>query len=125
MPIFLSYIIVVIIWSTTPLAIYFSNDSLTSIAAVNMRMLLAFAFAVTLTVAGFRQSFLIKRHWKLYACASIGIFPNMPLVYASAEYIDSSMISVIFALSPFVIALFVIARRNPAITLLSRGETTR
>ena len=66
MPIFLSYALVVIIWSTTPLAIYFSNDSLSSIAAVNARMIMAFVFAAALTAACFRQSFNIKQNWKTY-----------------------------------------------------------
>ncbi len=114
MPIFLSYALVVVIWSTTPLAVYLSNDSLSSITAVNARMLLAFVLAAVLTCAWLRKSFDIKRYWKIYAAASIGIFPNMPLVYASAKYINSSMIAVIFALSPFMIALIllVFSRNN-------------
>ena len=98
------YALVVIVWSTTPLAIHYSNDSLSAIAAVNVRMLIAFFIVAGIScIIGFNH-FRFAQNWRLYLASSIGIFPNMPLVYASANYISSGLISVLFALSPFITA---------------------
>ncbi len=105
MPIPIVYIAVVIIWSTTPLTIFYSNHSLSAIAAVNSRMLLAFLVASIITLALGRKQFKLRQYWKVYAVSSIGIFPNMPMVYLSASYIPSGLISVLFALSPFMVAI--------------------
>lgn len=105
MPIPLAYLTVIIIWSTTPLAVFYSNDSLSAIAAVNSRMIIAFAFAIMITLAMGYKKFQLRKNWKVYAASSIGIFPNMPLVYLAATYIPSGLISVLFALSPFMVAI--------------------
>lgn len=105
MPIHIIYFIVVVIWSTTPLAVFYSNDSLSALAAVNSRMLLAFILSTIITMAMGYKHFQPRKHWKLYAASSIGIFPNMPMVYMSTSYISSGLISVLFALSPFMVAI--------------------
>lgn len=101
----LSYAIVIIVWSTTPLGVAWSNDSLTPITAVFSRMFLAFVLAVMLAAMIKQLRLDFSAHWKVYAAAGFGLFPNMPLVYWAAEYIPSGLISVIFGLSPFFIAL--------------------
>lgn len=106
MPIIVSYIAVIIIWSTTPLAIKWSNDGTPPIAAASMRMLLAATAAMLVILLLRRFDFFSKKHYKNYAVASLSLFPNLPLVYYSAQYIPSGLISVIFGLSPLFTALF-------------------
>ena len=101
-----SYIAVILIWSTTPLAIKVSSKTLSPIAAVSLRMALALVCALVIMALLRRHSFWSKEHVKNYFAASLGIFPNMPLVYWSSQYISSGLIAVIFALSPFFMALF-------------------
>jgi drug/metabolite transporter (DMT)-like permease len=97
-----SYLAVIAIWATTPLAIKFSNDSTTPIAALGLRMLLAVACALPVVLLWRRRQFFQRAHIKSYAFGSIALFPNMALVYVAAKMIPSGIISVMFGLSPFV-----------------------
>jgi len=106
MPIVLAYILVVLIWSTTPLAIVWSNDSLSFIAAVTLRMFLAFCLACVVMLVGGQRLSLGGGNWKVYLLASLGLFPNMLLVYWSAQYISSGLLAIIFAMAPFFTGLF-------------------
>lgn len=105
MPIILAYIVVVLIWSTTPLAIQFSSDSLSFMAACALRMSLALGLALVINALLGRRLFDRPGVWQVYLAASIGIFPNMPVVYWSAQLVPSGLIAVIFSLSPFVTGL--------------------
>lgn len=102
MKVYLAYGLVVIIWSTTPLAIQWSSDSVSFIAAATLRMALAASLALVLLAALRRQLFKLPAAWQVYLAASFGIFPTMPVVYWSAQFIPSGLIAVLFALSPFV-----------------------
>lgn len=115
MAIFFAYLSVVLIWATTPLAIQWSSDSLSFIAAATARMLLAFAVALFFH-ALLRQS--LRGYWNqrtIYFAASLGIFPNMPLVYWAAQFIPSGLVAVIFALSPFAtgVMTLILLKQNP------------
>ena len=110
-----AYLIVVLIWATTPLAIQWSSESVSFSAAVVLRMMLALAFAVVITAALRRPLFSQAGVWKNYLAASIGIFPNMPLVYWSAQFIPSGLMAVIFSFATFITGLLSILmlRENP------------
>jgi drug/metabolite transporter (DMT)-like permease len=110
-----AYLSVVLIWATTPLTIQWSSDTLSFMAAVVARMSLALAIALAIH-ALLRQSFTTYiAHYKIYFAASIGIFPNMPVVYWAAQYIPSGLVAVIFSLSPFVTGLMsiLLLKQNP------------
>ncbi|WP_051235445.1 DMT family transporter [Marinimicrobium agarilyticum] len=115
MPVYVAYALVVIIWSTTPLAIQWSNDSVSFVTAVVMRMTLAAALALVAVLLLRRRLFTDANAWKAYLAASFGIFPNMLVVYWSAQFIPSGLIAVIFALSPFVTGglSWLILKENP------------
>tara|TARA_B100000809_G_scaffold253620_1_gene289832 strand:+ start:2043 stop:3005 length:963 start_codon:yes stop_codon:yes gene_type:complete len=109
------YISVVLLWSTTPLAIKWSNESFSFIAAVSLRMFMACALALLLLALLQRPLFSVKGAWKVYAVASLGLFPAMPLVYWAAQYISSGMLALIFAMTPIatgVLSIFIL-RENP------------
>lgn len=115
MTVLLAYLSVVLIWATTPLTIQWSSDSLSFMAAVVARMSLALGIALTIHALLRRSLATYIAHYKIYFAASIGIFPNMPVVYWAAQYIPSGLVAVIFALSPFVTGLmtWLLLRQNP------------
>lgn len=115
MKVALAYLSVVIIWSTTPLAIKWSNDSFSYIAAVTVRMAIACALILLVLKILRRPLFAQKGVWKVYAVASLGLFPSMPLVYWAAQYISSGMIALIFSMTPIatgIVTIFIL-RENP------------
>lgn len=115
MALILSYFFVVLIWATTPLAIQWSSDSLTFILAGAARMVIALAVAL-LIHALLRQS--LNTYWQhraIYFAASIGIFPNMPVVYWGIQFIPSGLAAVLFAMTPFAAGLMtlLLLKQNP------------
>lgn len=101
----LAYFGVVLIWATTPLAIQWSSHGVSFSAAALSRMTLAVLIAVVIDLLFRRKLFSYLKNWKLFFAASLGVFPNMPLVYWSAQFIPSGVIAVIFALSPLATGL--------------------
>lgn len=100
-----AYFGVVLIWATTPLAIQWSSHGVSFSAAAVSRMTLAALLAVMIDLIFRRQLITHLKNWKLLFAASLGVFPNMPLVYWSAQFIPSGIIAVIFALSPLATGL--------------------
>jgi len=115
MAVLLAYFSVVLIWATTPLTIQWSSDSLSFIAAVVLRMFAALFIGLVINLFLRRKLFAQNGAWKLYAAGAIGIFPNMPVVYWSAQFIPSGLIAVVFAMSPFVMGLMtlILLKHNP------------
>ncbi len=101
-----AYAAVILIWSTTPLAIQWSNTSLTPISAIAARMLLAWLLVAVAGRLIFPRPLAARRHWKSYTAGSLGIFPTMFMVYQAAQYIPSGLIAVFFGLSVFFNAMF-------------------
>ncbi len=101
----LYYLSVIAIWATTPLAIKLSNDSLSPLAALGLRIAVATLCVLPLIVFNRRKQFWSVHNVQSYALGSISLFPNMVLVYYATNYISSGLISVMFGLSPFLIGL--------------------
>lgn len=98
----LSYLGVIVIWTTTPLAIKWSAEGTGFIFAVASRMALG-ALLALLLVALVR----IEMPWhdharKAYLVSGIGIFAAMLCVYWAAPYIPSGWISLLFGFSPIL-----------------------
>ncbi|GAB4358902.1 MAG: EamA family transporter [Gammaproteobacteria bacterium] len=97
---------VVIIWATTPLAVKWSGEGLSPMTAVAMRMLLAAVLGLVLL-----KAIRLRLRWDRtalvsYLTANLGVAGAMSLVYWSALFVPSGMISVLFGLSPLISALF-------------------
>lgn len=102
----LAYACVVLIWATTPLGINWSNSTLSFAAAVALRMCLALAIC-WLALAVMRERLVQQRSdWKAFFAGAIGLYPNMLLVYWSAQFIPSGLMAVILGLYPFTAGLF-------------------
>jgi len=97
-----AYLAVILIWSTTPLGIVWSSESIHPTLAVLLRMLIA-VVPGWLLLKAFRIDFpWHKNALKLYGFSSIGIFGGMLFSYLAAGYISSGLMSLIFGLSPIL-----------------------
>lgn len=105
MRITLAYISVVLLWTTTPLAIKWSGEGPGFLFAATSRMAIGMV-CVLLTLAVLRQSFVWHRKALLtYLAVALQIYCSMIAVYWSAQFIPSGWISVIFGLTPLMTAL--------------------
>lgn len=100
-----TYAFVVVIWSTTPLMIQWSSATMTPIESITLRMLISLAIISIAAPAMGVRGLDLKKNWKLYLASALGICPAMPLVYMGSQYIPSGLVSVLFGLSPFLVAL--------------------
>ncbi|MBI1422600.1 MAG: EamA family transporter [Gammaproteobacteria bacterium] len=105
-PVLFGFIIVVIIWSTTPLAVKWSGEGPGFLFGVTARMvigtvvLLLLARIKRVTVPWHRSAI------KTYLAAGLGIYGAMICVYWGAQFIASGFISVIFGLAPILTGVF-------------------
>ena len=97
-----AYIGVILIWSTTPLAIKWSGEGVGFLFGVTGRMALG-------VLAGLLVATLLRMPlpWhgaarRTYVAAGLGIFVAMLMVYWSSQYIPSGWIAVLFGLAPIV-----------------------
>ncbi|WP_286232867.1 DMT family transporter [Thalassotalea sediminis] len=101
----LAYLAVVIIWSTTPLGIVWSSESVHPTMAVLMRMVIAWLIGVTVILICRIHIPWHKQAFKLYGFSAIGIFGGMSFSYTAATYISSGLMSLIFGLAPILSGL--------------------
>ena len=97
----LTYLLVILIWTTTPLAIKLGGDTLDPMASLTLRIVIAFLVGSAVCTIGGLAVLNIKRNGMIYFAGSLGLFPNMALVYFAAEYISSGLIALMFGLTPF------------------------
>jgi drug/metabolite transporter (DMT)-like permease len=101
-----AYLGIILIWSTTPLAIKWSGESGSFLLGVTLRMTLGYLVCLLVLL-----SLRIEFPWheqarRSYLAAGMGLFGAMLSVYWGAQYIPSGLVSVIFGLSPILIGLF-------------------
>jgi drug/metabolite transporter (DMT)-like permease len=97
-----AYISIILIWSTTPLAIQWSGTGVGYLFGITSRMLLG--VVVGLLVATLLN---IRLPWhaearQTYIAAGLGLFFAMTSVYWSSQFIPSGWISVLFGLAPII-----------------------
>ncbi|MDT8283653.1 MAG: DMT family transporter [Gammaproteobacteria bacterium] len=98
----LSYITVILIWSTTPLAIKWSGHDVGFQFGVAARMsigLIALLVLLRLMKISFPWH---KKAQRIYLVSGCTLYIAMSFVYWAAQYIPSGWISVVFGLSPII-----------------------
>ena len=109
-----AYLTVIIIWSTTPLAIQWSGIDVGYEFGVAARMVIGMlALLIMIRLRGLPLPW--NSHARnVYLVGGLSMFIAMSFVYWSAQYIPSGWISVIFGLSPIITSIFatVILREN-------------
>ena len=115
MPIPIAYLLVVLIWSTTPLTVKWSGEGVGFLFGVTGRMVLGTMLSlIALKLSGVALP-LHRRAHKAYIASSIGVFGAMLCVYWAAQFIPSGFISVIFAIAPIftgLLAAWLLQERN-------------
>lgn len=97
-----AFIGVILIWSTTPLAIKWSGEEAGFLFGVTTRMLIGAALCVLLAAALRIPLPLYPRARHTYLAAGLGIFLAMSAVYWGAQFIPSGWVAVVFGLAPIV-----------------------
>jgi len=104
-----AYIVIVLIWSTTPLTVKWSGEGVGFLFGVTGRMVIGTVLSLlVMRLAGIGLP-LHKRAHVTYVTSALGIFGGMFFVYWSAQYIPSGFISVIFAMAPITTGLLAMA----------------
>ena len=97
-----AYLGIIIIWSTTPLAIKWSGEEAGFLFGVASRMLIGAAVCTLLLLILARKLPWHREARQTYLAAGLGIYGAMMSVYWGAQYIPSGLISVLFGLTPIV-----------------------
>jgi drug/metabolite transporter (DMT)-like permease len=97
---------VILIWSTTPLAIQWSSEGGGFLFAVTARMVLGLIFCLlAIRIAGIDMPWHVRAR-SAYLAAGSAIYGAMTLVYWGAQFVPSGWIAVLFGLSPLLTSLF-------------------
>ncbi|WP_019028117.1 DMT family transporter [Colwellia piezophila] len=105
MSVSIAYLAVLLIWSTTPLGIVWSAESINPSLAVLLRMLIALVLGALVIKIRKISIPWHKQALKLYSYSASGIFGGMLCTYLAAPYLTSGIISLVFGLSPVISAL--------------------
>ena len=97
-----AYLGIILIWSTTPLAIQWSTQGTGFAFAVFARMLIGVIVAALLVVVWRIRLPLHPRARQAYLVGGLGLFGAMVLTYWGARYVHSGLVSVLFGLSPLM-----------------------
>ena len=113
---------VILIWSTTPLAIKWSGEGVGFIFGVSLRMTIGTVLCLLLLVMLRKPLPWHRVARQSYIAAAFGIYTSMTLVYWGAAYVPSGLISVMFGLTPLltaVLAFFALGERHLSILKVS------
>jgi len=97
-----AYLLMIIIWSTTPLAIKWSSQGVSFITGVSFRMLIGACLATILSLIWYRSIPMHKSACQVYLASAFAIYGAMMMVYWGAQFIPSGLISVLFGLTPLL-----------------------
>lgn len=100
-----AYLGVILIWSTTPLAIQWSGQEVGYLFGVTSRMVIGVALCLVLIGLLRLPMAWHSRAIRTYLAAGLGIYGAMLCVYWGAQYIPSGWIAVLFGLTPIVTGL--------------------
>lgn len=101
----LAYLGIILIWSTTPLAIQWSSQGIGFALAVLARMVIGVVVAGLLVALWRIPLPLHPRARRAYLVGGLSLFGGMAFTYWGARYVHSGLISVLFGLSPLAAAI--------------------
>jgi drug/metabolite transporter (DMT)-like permease len=101
-----AYLGIILIWSTTPLAIKWSSEGSSFIFGITSRMLLGTIVCVIIAAL-----FKMRIRWNrksvvTYLAASMATYGSMISVYWGSQFISSGLLSVLFGMTPLLTGLF-------------------
>ncbi|MBU2881261.1 EamA family transporter [Psychrosphaera sp. B3R10] len=106
MPVSAAFVLVIIIWSTTPLGIVWSSESIPPTLSLFMRMAIAVVLGLPLM-----KLLGIKLDWRpkairVYLYSSLSLAIGMLFCYLAARHISSGLMSLSFGIAPILSGLF-------------------
>jgi drug/metabolite transporter (DMT)-like permease len=102
----IAYATVILIWSTTPLAIKWSGEGPGFLFGVTGRMAIATLLCLLLLkLLGIAFPWHAKAR-QVYLAGALAVYGAMSCVYWGAQFIPSGLISVVFGLTPVMTAVF-------------------
>ncbi|TRX02563.1 DMT family transporter [Candidatus Methylobacter oryzae] len=105
MRILFAYVTIILLWSTTPLAIKWSVEGPGFLFGVTSRMAIGTACVVLLLIVSGQRLAWHRKAIMTYLAVAVQIYGSMLVVYWAAPYIPSGWISVIFGLLPLMTAI--------------------
>lgn len=98
----LAFVVVIVVWTTTPLAIQWSSDGPGHLFGLTIRMAIGASLALLLVGLLRRRMPLHRQALKTYLAAGLGLYSAMSLVYWASLYVPSGWVAVIFGLTPLM-----------------------
>ncbi len=105
MRVLLAYVTIILLWSTTPLAIKWSVEGPGFLFGVTSRMAIGTVCVLLLLVVSGQRLAWHRKAIMTYLAVAVQIYGSMLVVYWAAPYIPSGWISVIFGLLPLMTAV--------------------
>ncbi len=102
----LAFLGVIVIWSTTPLAIKWSGEGPGFLFGVTGRMVIGALLCLLIFNLLRKPLPWHKQARRAYSAATLATFLAMLCVYAGAQYISSGLTAVLFGLTPIITAVF-------------------
>jgi drug/metabolite transporter (DMT)-like permease len=121
MQVTVAYLTVLLIWSTTPLGIVWSSETINPTMAVLLRMLIAVVLGCLVILISKIALPWNKKSIRLYSFSALGIFGGMSFSYLAASYLSSGILSLCFSLAPvFSAILAIIILAEPKISIVRK-----
>lgn len=107
----MAYLVVIAVWSTTPLAIKWSSAGLHPLWGLALRICIA-TFCVVVLLKVWKHPIPLHRTaLKSYLVGGLGLYGGLIFVYTGAAFVPSGLVSVLYGLSPIfsgVLAYYII-----------------
>ena len=106
MPVSIAYLLVVIIWSTTPLGIVWSSESIDPSLSLLMRMAIAVLLGLPLMWLLKIKLDLTPAARRVYLFSSLSLSVGMLFCYLAGQHISSGLMSLSFGVAPILSGIF-------------------
>lgn len=106
MPVSAAYLLVIIIWSTTPLGIVWSSESIDPSLSLLLRMLIAVVLGWPLMKLMKVDIPWTRSAFKVYLYSSLSLAGGMLFCYLAAKHISSGLMSLCFGVAPILSGIF-------------------
>lgn len=103
-----AYLGVILVWSTTPLAIKWSGQDVGFLFGVASRMVIGLSVSLALVAVLRKQLPWHRDALNVYLAVGVPLYMAMSCVYWGAQFIPSGLIAVIFGLVPLITGLMAI-----------------
>lgn len=106
MPVSAAYLLVILIWSTTPLGIVWSSESIDPSLSLLLRMLIAVVLGWPLMKLMKVDVPWTRSAFKVYLYSSLSLAGGMLFCYLAAKHISSGLMSLCFGVAPILSGIF-------------------